>query len=71
MRLLLRCLHVVQVVRQHERESNFGGELKELLIQSLLLRKAVILHLKVEAILPKDVAVTPSECAGVFPVINL
>ena len=71
MRLLLRCLHVVQVVRQHERETNFGGELEELLVQSLLFREAVILHLKIEAVLPKDVTVTPSECAGMLPVINL
>ena len=71
MRLLLRCFHVVEVVRQHERESNFGGELKELLIQALLFWEAMVLHLKIEAVFPKDVAVAPSECAGMFPVINL
>jgi hypothetical protein len=61
----------VEVVRQYERESNFGGELKELLIQVLLFWEAMVLHLKIEAVLPKDVAVAPSECAGMFPVINL
>ena len=68
---MLRCLHVVEVVRQHERESNFGAELEELLVQSLLFREAVILHLQVEALLAEDVAVAPRKRTRMLPVVNL
>ena len=71
MRLSLLRADVVKIVRQDEWEPNLRCKLKELLVQSLLLRKAVILHLKVEAILTEDVAVTPRKRTRVLPVINL
>ena len=61
----------MKIVRQDERESNLRCELEELLVQSLLLWEAVILHLKVEAILAEDVAVTPRKRTRMLPVINL
>ena len=71
MRLSLLRTDVVKIVRQDEWESNLRRELEELLVQSLLLWEAVILYLKVEAILAEDVAVTPRKCTRMLPVINL
>ena len=63
--------HVVEVVREHERQTDFGGEAEELLVQATLLGEAVILHFEEEAPLPKDFAVLPSEGARMLPVIHL
>ena len=71
MRLSLLRADVVKIVRQDEWESNLRCELEELLVQSLLLWEAVILHLKVEAILAEDVAVAPRKRTRMLPVINL
>ena len=71
MRLSLLRADVVKIVRQDEWESNLRCELEELLVQSLLLWEAVILHLKVEALLAEDVAVAPRKCTRMLPVINL
>ena len=71
MRLSLLRADVVKIVRQDEWESNLRCELEELLVQSLLLWEAVILHLKVEAILAEDVAVAPRKRTCMLPVINL
>ena len=71
MRIALIGTHVVQVVRQHEREADFGGEAEELLVEATLLGESVVLHLEKEAPLPKDFAVLPSEGSRMLPVINL
>ena len=62
--------HVVQVIRQHQREAHFGGETEELLVEATLFGEAVILHFEEEAPLPKDFAVLPRESASMFPVID-
>ena len=71
MRIALIGTDVVQVVRQHEREADFGGETEELLVQTTLLGESVILHLEEEAPLSKDFAVLPGEGSRMLPVINL
>ena len=42
-----------------------------MLVQSLLFREAMILHLQIEALLAEDVAVAPRKCTRMLPVINL
>ena len=71
MRLSLLRADVMKIVRQDEWESNLRCELEELLVQSLLLWEAVILHLKVEAVFAEDVAVAPRKRTRMLPVINL
>ena len=71
MRIALIGAHVVQVIRQHQREPHFGGETEELLVEATLFGEAVILHFEEEAPLPKDFAVLPRQSARVLPVVNL
>jgi hypothetical protein len=71
MRITLIGAHVVQVIREHEREANLWREAEELFVQATLFGEAVILHLKEEAPLSKDFAVLPGESARMLPVIDL
>ncbi len=71
MRIALIGAHVVQVVREHQRETYFGGESEELLVEATLFGEAVILHLKEEAPFPEDFAVLPRQGARVLPVVDL
>ena len=71
MRFTLIGADIVKIVRQNQREANLWCKSKELLIEQPLLREPVILHLEVEAVLAKDLAVPTGEVAGMLNIVHL
>src|SRR5205814_10240579 len=66
------CLvDVVEIVRDEERDAGLRGEAKELLVEDLLLRHAVVLQLEEEVARTEDVPVFGRELAGRVPVLDL
>ncbi len=70
-RLVLRLVHVVQVVGDDQRQAGLRGEPEELLVEPLLLRDPVVLQLQEEPVLAQDVPVLARELAGQLPVVHL
>ena len=64
-------VHVVQVVRGHQRQPDLGCQAQELLVQAALLGQAVVLHLQEEVAGAEDVAVLAGQAPREVPVLHL
>ena len=62
---------VVQVVGDHERETDLRRQSEQLLVEPALLGQAVVLQLQEEVVAPQDVAVLAGDVAGELPVVDL
>ena len=71
MRLVLRLLHVMEVVRDDQRQSDLRREPQQLLVEPALLRETVVLQFKVETVSPKDVRVLAGHTPREIPVLGL
>ena len=69
--LRLRLVHVVEVVRHHERQSRLLRQAEQLRVHGGLLRQPMVHQLQVEAVLPEDVPICAGQLPREVPVVDL
>jgi hypothetical protein len=70
-RLGLGAVHVVEVVRDHERQPDLRREAEQLLVEPPLERDAMVLELQEEVALAQDLAVLARQPSRGLPVVDL